>query len=96
MFITLHPLLLIQSGQSAETYTSCRARSRANLGKPYKQNELLCTCSGNNMEQHLHLTCEESPGAVGKLPAYHVALLTWTHHLAQHSLWHPQVCLACA
>lgn len=38
MFITLHPLLLIQSGQSAETYTSCRARSRANLGKPYKQN----------------------------------------------------------
>lgn len=31
MFITLHPLLLIQSGQSAEAYTSCRARSRANL-----------------------------------------------------------------
>lgn len=45
------------------------------------------------MEQHLHLTGEKSPGAIGVVPANHVALLAPYHHLAQHSLWHPQVCL---
>lgn len=45
------------------------------------------------MEQHLHLTGEEGPGAVRVLPANHVALLASDHHLAQNPLRHPQVSL---
>lgn len=56
----------------------------------------LHTCSGNNVKQHLHLTGEQSPGAVGVVPAHHVALFTCDYHLAQHPLRHPQVSLPCA
>lgn len=59
-------------------------------------NDQQCTCSGNNMEQHFHLTGEESPGAVGVVPANHVALLASNHHLAQHSLRYPKISLPCA
>lgn len=45
------------------------------------------------MKQHLHLTGEQSPGAVRVVPADHIALLASDHHLALHPLWHPQVCL---
>lgn len=48
------------------------------------------------MKQHLHLTGEESPAAVRVVPANHIALLASNHHLAVHSLWHPQVSLPCA
>lgn len=48
------------------------------------------------MKQHLHLTGEESPGAVRVFPTHHVTLLASNHHLAQDSLWHPQVSLPCA
>lgn len=47
------------------------------------------------MKQHLHLTGEERPGAVGEIPTDHVALLASDHHLAVHALWHPQVSLSC-
>lgn len=47
------------------------------------------------MKQHLHLTGEESPGAVGELPADHIALLAPDDHLALHTLRHAKISLSC-
>lgn len=40
------------------------------------------------MKQHLHLTGEESPGAVRELPADDITLLASDDHLALHTLRH--------
>lgn len=40
------------------------------------------------MKQHLHLTGEESPGAIRELPADHITLLASDDHLALHTLRH--------
>ena len=56
-------------------------------------NVCVCTCGGDDMQQHLDLAGEEGPGAVGVVPADHVALLPHTH-LAQDPLRHTQVGLA--
>lgn len=45
------------------------------------------------MKQHLHLTGEEGPGAVGELPANHITLLASDYHLALHTLRHPEISL---
>lgn len=50
------------------------------------------TCCWHNMEQHLNLTGEQSPAAVGILPAYQVSPII-QHHLAHCSLRYPEICL---
>ncbi|TNN62927.1 hypothetical protein EYF80_026879 [Liparis tanakae] len=63
----------------------------ASTERQFTQEAITSTGGRDNVEQHLHLAGEERPGAVGVLPADHVALLASDHHLAQHALWHPQV-----
>lgn len=46
------------------------------------------TCCWYNMEQHLNLTGEQSPAAVGILPPYQISPII-QHHLAHCSLRYP-------